>query len=100
MSPSNETNPDLHFNPNWIGLRRDALSPTFFATLVLLLFGPIRACEASSGAMRGDLVPPRRGFDDLVGAWSQLRQVVGLDEQFDAARDAGATSDQSRALEI
>jgi uncharacterized protein YndB with AHSA1/START domain len=45
------------------------------------------------------LVPVHRGFDDLLGAGPQRWQGVWVNEQFDAAGDAGSSSDQSSAFE-
>ena len=36
----------------------------------------------------------------MVGAGSQRWQLVGLDEQFDAAGDTRSASDQSNSLEV
>jgi hypothetical protein len=45
------------------------------------------------------LVPLHRGFDDLLGAGSQRWEGLRVDEQFDAAGDAGFASDQTSPLE-
>lgn len=45
------------------------------------------------------LVPPHRRFDDLRRAWPQRWQVLGVDDQFNAASDAGSSTDQTGAFE-
>jgi len=55
--------------------------------------------EASADVSNGLLVPLHRGFDDLVGAGPQRWQAFWLDEQFDAAGDAGSASDKAGTLE-
>src|SRR5262249_16102001 len=54
---------------------------------------------ACLGGARLSLVPLHRGFDDLVGAGPQRWQAFWLDEQFDAAGDAGSASDKAGTLE-
>jgi len=70
------------------GIDRDSLlTPTDARTVDLMLQYSIQ------------LVPLHRGFDDLIEAWPQSREVGWIDQQFDAAGDARLASDQAGALE-